>query len=121
MNQDSRSIKSVLVSIDIEEVRGNLDSLLDACFSTEEQMELGTRHIRSTAGRLALKRAVLHLLSDRKGRIPTEKDIVLGRLPNGRPVLVSMPDPPKNLFLSISHTRSTAHGLAVFQEECSAE
>jgi phosphopantetheinyl transferase (holo-ACP synthase) len=121
MNQDARAIKSVLISIDIEEVHDNLDSLLDACFTTEERMELHTRHVRSTAGRLALKRAVLHLLSDRQSCLPTEKDIVLGRLPNGRPVLVTMPDPPKNLFLSVSHTRSTAHGLAVLQEEYNAD
>jgi phosphopantetheinyl transferase (holo-ACP synthase) len=116
MNQQPRPIRSVLVSIDIEEMQGNRDSLLDACFSAEEQIELSTRHVRSTAGRLALKRAVLQLLSDRKDRVLIEKDIVLSRLPNGRPVLVSMPDPPGNLFLSISHTRNTAHGLAVLQE-----
>jgi phosphopantetheinyl transferase (holo-ACP synthase) len=115
MNRETRPIRSVLVSIDIEEVQQGRDSLLNSFFSTEEQRELHPRHIRSTAGRLALKRAVLHLLSDRPSL--TEKDIVLTRLPNGRPALESALDIPKNLFLSISHTKHTAHGLAVLQED----
>ena len=115
MNQHKRLIRSILVSIDIEEVQRDRDALLDTHFSPEERTELATRHVRSTAGRLALKRAVLGLLSDRP--ILTEKDIVLKRLPNNPPLLVSVLDLPGNLFLSISHTRNTAHGLAVLQEQ----
>lgn len=114
MNPHKRLIKSMLVSIDIEEVERDRDTLLDTHFSPEERAELATRHIRSTAGRLALKRAVLGLLSDRPQL--TEKDIVLKRLPNCPPLMVSVLDPPGNLLLSISHTRNTAYGLAVLQE-----
>jgi phosphopantetheinyl transferase (holo-ACP synthase) len=114
MNPHMRLIRSVLVSIDIEEVERNRDALLDTHFSPEERAELAARHIRSAAGRLALKRAILGLLSDRP-RL-TEKDIVLNRLPNSPPLLVSALDPPGNLLLSISHTGNTAYGLAVLQE-----
>jgi phosphopantetheinyl transferase (holo-ACP synthase) len=115
MNQRKQLIRSILVSIDIEEVQRNRDALLDTHFSPEERSELAARHIRSTAGRLALKRAVLGLLSDSPNL--TEKDIVINRLPNNSPLLVSALNPPGNLFLSISHTRNTAHGLAVLQEQ----
>jgi phosphopantetheinyl transferase (holo-ACP synthase) len=115
MNQRKQLIRSILVSLDIEEVQRNRDALLDTHFSPEERAELAARHIRSTAGRLALKRAVLGLLPDRPQL--TEKDIVLKRLPNCPPLLVSVLDPPGNLFLSISHTRNTAYGLAVLQEQ----
>jgi hypothetical protein len=115
MNHRKRLIRSLLVSIDIEEVRQDRDALLEAHFSPEERSELAARHIRSTAGKLALKRAVLSLLPDGPGL--TEKDIIIKRLPNSPPLLVSVLDPPGNLFLSISHTGNTAHGLAVLQED----
>ena len=111
-------ITSVLVSLDIREVAG--DPLLETYFSPEERAELRPRHIRSTAGSLALKRAVLHLLSNGKDGILTEKDIVLSLRPKAGPVLLSLSDRsdvlPGTLFLSISHTKSTAYGLAVLQE-----
>ncbi|MCJ7601696.1 MAG: hypothetical protein MUO63_09375 [Desulfobulbaceae bacterium] len=122
MKSNTRPIRSVLVTLDIVEVQCNREAFLDAFFCTEEREELKTRNVRSTAGRLALKRAVLHLLSEGKDRVLTEKAIVLGRQPNGRPALLSAGDRPtgslsNNLFLSISHTKSTAYGLAVLQED----
>ena len=122
MKSDIRPVRSVLVTVDIEEVRCNRDAFLDACFTDEERAELSARHIRSTAGRLALKRAVRQLVAGWKALVLTEKDIVLGRGPNGRPVLLSLGDRPTglvpdSLFLSISHTKSTAYGLAVLQED----
>jgi len=119
MKSGTKTIRSVLVTLDIKEIQH--DPLLDTYFSAEEQAELSTRHIRSTVGSLALKRAVLHLLFQGKDGGLTEKDIVLGRRPNNRPVLLFLPDRPglslsNTLFLSISHTRSTAYGLAVLQE-----
>jgi phosphopantetheinyl transferase (holo-ACP synthase) len=120
MRSGTKTIRSVLVTLDIKEVQH--DPLLDTYFSAQEQVELSTRHIRSTVGSLALKRAVLHLLSKGKDDVLTEKDIVLGRRPNDRPVLLLLPDHPgaalsNSLFLSISHTRSTAYGLAALQED----
>jgi phosphopantetheinyl transferase (holo-ACP synthase) len=119
MKSDTKTIRSVLVTLDIKEAQH--DPLLDTYFSAEEQVELSTRHIRSTVGSLALKRAVLHLLFQEKSGGLSEKDIVLGRRPNDRPVLLFLPDRPgapqsHTLFLSISHTGSTAYGLAVLQE-----
>jgi phosphopantetheinyl transferase (holo-ACP synthase) len=110
MNQ----IRSILVSIDIDEVQRSREALLNTHFSPEERTELDTRHVRSTAGRLALKRAVLGLLPGRS-RL-TEKDIAITRLPKNPPRLVSKLYAPGNLFLSISHTKNTAYGLAVLQE-----
>jgi phosphopantetheinyl transferase (holo-ACP synthase) len=120
MKSGTKTIRSVLVNLDIKEVQH--DPLLGTYFSAEEQAELSARHIRSTVGSLALKRAVLHLLTKGKDSSLSEKDIVLGRRPNDRPVLLFLPDRPglslpRTFFLSISHTRSTAYGLAVLQED----
>jgi phosphopantetheinyl transferase (holo-ACP synthase) len=114
MNQRKQLIRSILVSIDIEEVQKDREALVNTHFSPEERVELADRHVRSTAGRLALKRAILGHLTDRPTL--TEKDIVISRLPNNPPLLISVLDLPGSLFLSISHTRNTALGLAVLQE-----
>lgn len=113
------TLHSVLVTLDIREVAG--DPLLETYFTPEERAQLRPRHIRSTAGSLALKRAVLQLLSNGKDGILVEKDIVLSLRPKAGPVLLSLSDRsgdvlPGTLFLSISHTKSTAYGLAVLQE-----
>jgi phosphopantetheinyl transferase (holo-ACP synthase) len=123
MSSEIRPIRSVVIAINIAEVERDRESLLITCFQVEEQQELAARHVRSTAGRLALKRAITHLLYDRITL--AEKDVLLGRLADGRPILLSLGHPgngpspfvPHNLFLSISHTRTTAYGLAVLQEE----
>ena len=99
MKSGTKTIRSVLVTLDIKEIQH--DPLLDTYFSAEEQAELSTRHIRSTVGSLALKRAVLRLLSKGKDGGLNEKDIVLGRRPNDRPVLLFLPDRPG---LSLSKT-----------------
>jgi phosphopantetheinyl transferase (holo-ACP synthase) len=119
MTSTTTTIRSVLVTLDIREVQG--DPLLETYFSAGEQAELRNRHIRSTAGSLALKRAVAQLLSNGKDGILVERDIVLGCPRNDRPILLSLPDRPSSslsntLFLSISHTKSTAYGLAVLKE-----
>jgi phosphopantetheinyl transferase (holo-ACP synthase) len=120
MKKDIRPVRSVLVTVDLEEVHLNREALLHSCFTEDERIELSRRHVRSTAGRLALKRAVRQIVA--VGVSPSLRDIVLGRGPNGRPVLLSLgADPagplPDGLFVSISHTRNTAYGLAVLQED----
>jgi hypothetical protein len=114
MNEPQRRITSILVSIDIDEVEKDRDNLLDNHFTPEERTELAPRHIRSTAGRLALKRAILGHLADHPHF--AEKDIVLTGTPRCPPQLISAIRPSGRLFLSISHSKSTAHGLAVLQE-----
>jgi phosphopantetheinyl transferase (holo-ACP synthase) len=123
MSSQIGPVRSVVITINIAEVERDWESLLTTCFQTEEQQELASRHVRSTAGRLALKRAISHLLYNRIAL--AERDVLLGRLADGRPVLLSLGHPgngpffpvPHNLFLSISHTKTTAYGLAVLQED----
>lgn len=115
MTDTNRHIRSTVVSLDIDEVERNRRPLLDAHFSAAERRELAERHVRSTAGRLALKRAVCVLLQD---RLPlAERDIVIRRLPKGPPELAVDLEIAGRLFVSISHSRKTAYGLAVLQEE----
>ncbi len=117
------TVSSVVDMVDISEVKNNRHALLDSSFTPEEQKELEKRHIRSTAGVLALKQALCSLIYQTTGHSPDRKELLILRLPSGRPTLKSMPDHPsyssflrRNLFLSISHSRKTAYGLAVYQE-----
>lgn len=117
---------SSIVTIEIiEHVRQHRDFICSTCFTPEEISELKQRHVRSTAGNLALKRAVLSLLSGKWGIVLQEQDVIISRLESGAPRLLDL-KPGKYdavsavdfdfLFLSISHTKTKAYGLAVYQE-----
>ncbi len=117
------SVFSVVEMVNIQEIRNNHQAVLDLSFSPEEQLELAKRHIRSTAGVLALKKALSSLILKTTGRSVDEKELTITRLKTGKPSLVSWPSSllasslqTENLLLSISHSRTTAYGLAVYQE-----
>lgn len=114
---------SVMEMVDIQEIQNSYQTVLDSSFSPEEQLELAKRHIRSTAGVLALKKALCGLILETTDRTVEEKELIITRLKSGKPSLVTWPDSLSasslqidNLFLSISHSRTTACGLAVYQE-----
>lgn len=123
MGSDVQTVTSMVEMVDIDEVKNNRRAILDSCFNPEEQNELARRHVRSTAGVLALKQALCSLVYQMTGQALIKKDFLISRLATGRPVLKSMPAHLssssfryRNLFLSISHSRQTAYGLAVYQE-----
>lgn len=113
---------TVIKRVAIDQVRHHLPDLMDTAFTRLEQQELHHRHVRSTAGMLALKKALCSLLGQKTGAKFTEKSFVLSHTDSGKPILVSRPpflkdsNPTQTLFLSISHSRHTAYGLAVLQE-----
>lgn len=112
-------VATVLTSLDISEVEKERQALVESAFTTKEKDYLSTRHIRSTAGWLALKKSIVKLVEENSNYVLGEKDIVLQCLADGRPVIsdiVTSVGFARNLFVSISHTRTTAHGLAVLQE-----
>ncbi len=120
---DLQTISSVIEMIDIDKVKDNLLTILDSSFHSVEQKELDKRHIRSTAGVLALKQAICSLIHNTTGLSLERKNVLISRSTTGAPILQSLPDTLKtssfdhrNLFLSISHSRKTAYGLAVYQE-----
>ncbi len=116
----SRVVATVLTSLNIDEVERAGETYFESAFSLLERKYLASRHVRSTAGWLALKKAVIQLLGDKKKCVLSKRDITLKCLPDGRPVIADIAFAEElsvNLFVSISHTRTTAHGLAVLQED----
>lgn len=119
----SNTLTSVVTTIPISEVEENCEHILSSFFNDGEKEELSTRHIRSTAGWLVLKQALCTLLQQMQVQQLSEKDFTLKRTTTGRPYIhdINIEPHEKNtltekLFVSISHTRTTAYGMAVYQE-----
>ncbi len=119
---DKKNLTTVITSLDIAEVEDNLTYIHATHFSENEVVELSKRHVRSTAGWLVLKQALCKLLEQMQLAQLTEKDLSLKRTQSGRPYIEDINIPPakrqellEKLFVSISHTRTTAYGMAVFQ------
>ncbi len=108
--------------VPLSRARESHDELLTRFFSPREASELAGRHPRSTAGRLAAKRALCQLFEELSMDPELrEVDVVLGSDRQGAPRIVELtsdaPIARERLALSISHTRTRALGLAVYQEE----
>lgn len=107
----------------IDEVRGSIDSIHDLHFARAEAAELTSRHPRTTAGALAAKEALCELYEAfAPSRHFTSRDFILGHDESGAPVLHSGPalegrcGSRQGPWISISHTRDQAYGLAVLDE-----
>jgi len=110
-------IRTVLESVPINQARAAKEELLASFFTPSEAQELEQRHPQTTAGFLALKRALKGLLSHRSQGC-TEKDFVLSHGGDGAPILLAGPGAARaRICLSISHTQQRAYGLAVLQED----
>jgi phosphopantetheinyl transferase (holo-ACP synthase) len=81
-------------------------------FSSGEIAELAGRSVQSVAGFLALKSALAALWADAGAAHPSPRDFVLSHHSGGAPRIVQAPPGPANVFVSISHTRNWAYGLA---------
>ncbi len=119
---DKKNLTTVISSLDIAEVEENLTYIHSTHFSENEVAELSKRHVRSTAGWLVLKQALCKLLKQLQLAQLTEKDLSLKRTQSGRPYIKDINIAPakrqelqEKLFVSISHTKTTAYGMAVFQ------
>lgn len=120
--EPSATITTVICSVNISEIKENREYYLSSFFQDEEKAELSMRHIRSTAGWYVLKQAVSKLLNQLGHTHLSESDILLSRTDSGRPFIrnIGSQEDTKqiqlpNLFVSITHTRSIAHGMAVHQ------
>ena len=99
-------------------VREQRNQLRAEHFTPREVAELRRRHLQSTAGALAVKRALCQLVRQLfPGRHFTERDFVLDHNEVGAPVVrelsPTVPIPSKLLAISLTHTRRRALGLAV--------
>ncbi len=121
---DRKRQTTVVCSIAISDVEKTKENILSSSFNTTEKEELAGRHIRSTAGWLVLKKALCRLLEQLDMARLSEIDVSLKRTDAGRPYIADIniqamdkASLTRNLFVSISHNRTTAYGMAVYQEE----
>jgi phosphopantetheinyl transferase (holo-ACP synthase) len=119
------SVLSFMEIVVMDEVTKNGPAVLLECFSDEEKEALSSRAAQTTAGFLALKRALVRMAARLTGRESLrEKDFVLAHDEKGAPRILSMPgsaelDPAsflENLKVSITHTKKHACAVAVYQE-----
>lgn len=111
-------VDAVLERLALGEAERDRDGLAARCLTAEEANEVAPRRLQTLSGFLALKRALCRLFSRVLGcPSPRETDFVLTHRPDGAPSLVRAPaHPDGRIFVSISHTRACAYGLAIFQE-----
>jgi phosphopantetheinyl transferase (holo-ACP synthase) len=92
--------------------------------SAAEQAALGGRHVQSLAGAIALKAALVDLLSSLFPDVElSRRQVELGHEPDGAPEIRSLPvalptlpdGTPAKLYISITHTKEHAIGLAVLE------
>jgi phosphopantetheinyl transferase (holo-ACP synthase) len=118
-------IRSVIHTVPIGECDDNRKSVLADFFTPEEAREMRDRPEQSVAGVLAAKRALVSLCAaiDTK-RLFDEKSFVILHKNNGAPSIIKIPAVSSggrvltkdNFFISITHNRNDACGLAAVQE-----
>ncbi|MFH1437326.1 MAG: hypothetical protein ABIJ56_16595 [Pseudomonadota bacterium] len=120
-----KAIHSYMEIVPIDYVKINRESIGERFFSPQENRLLSSRHVQTTAGFLALKKALVQCFRALSGGVEYgEKDFVLAHGDKGGPKIEKIPDVPgmdakslsANPHGSVSHTKTAACGLAVFQE-----
>ena len=115
-------IRSFLETVSVSAVENALEEILFSHFTKKERALFEQRPVQSIAGQMALKSAVLRLAADLAAAVRLERQHVeIVRDPSGAPRIGSVicADAElkavleNELHLSISHTRTTAVGLAV--------
>jgi phosphopantetheinyl transferase (holo-ACP synthase) len=111
-----------IASVSISEVHDHRAELLDRCFSVDERVHLADATDQTVAGLLAVKRAWVALaLSLNAEAAPvdlSERDVALTHAVGGAPMIGchNAPWVRGPLFISVSHTRTTAHGVVCTQQ-----
>jgi len=105
---------SYLETLQVAAVEAGRRRIEEEHFSPTEVAAFGRRRAQSVAGALALKRALARLLADTGGAPAAPRDFELGHHPSGAPLLLAAPAGVAlaSVFVSISHTRQWAYGLA---------
>lgn len=119
----SSRLRWVVATVPINEVTASIESIVDQHFSRAEAAELSSRHPRTTAGALAAKEALCELYG---ALSPSQRfnsrDFILQHDERGAQVLFE--GPPlvgrgglrHKPWISVSHTRDHAYGLAMVDE-----
>ncbi len=119
---------SFMECVPLADVEADMARLIATCFTLGEAEEVASRRSATTAGFLAVKRALRRLFIEAGGPDALcERDFELTHLENGAPVLTAYPPgdyapgfDPDTVHISISHTRAFAYGLAARQEQTDA-
>ncbi len=102
----------------IADVEGKREELLAAHFSCEESEHLADRPAQTVAGFLAVKDALCEWVkSTEHGLGVARRDFVLSHNAAGAVEVLRCPHgDPKDLRVSVTHTREWAYGLVTHQE-----
>jgi len=112
------STRARLEQVPISAVKEQRDILEAEHLSASETRELSSRGDQTVAGFLAVKRALceLHRETGKTAEV-TPRHFVLTHDPEtGAPTLAAWPEMDGPIFVSISHTRDNAYGLAVVED-----
>lgn len=115
-----RDAVSFLEVVSIAEVERDRAALTAAHFTPGEAAAVARRHVRTTAGMLALKRALAALYGEvTGGGSCRERDFVITNSAGGAPRLAASPAglATERVLISISHSKTWAYGLAVWRRD----
>lgn len=122
MKNKTVTVTSFLEIVPLAGVKRARSDIMRRNFSPKETNRLNNAPLQSIAGMLALKKALAKMTADVCGKRMNGKNIVLSIEKNGAPRLVALPaksgagmPDKKDIRISISHSKTHAYGLAVFQ------
>ena len=112
-------VRSYLETVSIQDTAGAKEAVLEANFSAGEMKRLRRGRVATICGNLAIKRAVKALLRDNGFASLPEKEIAVGRDEDGAPSVLfhARGISSEKVRVSLSHTRCTAYGIAVYEQE----
>jgi phosphopantetheinyl transferase (holo-ACP synthase) len=106
-----------LEAVSISDIARDKEAVLEAYFSRREREKIKNGRVATIGGNLAVKRAAKKVLSASGFSGLVEKTIEIGRGKNGAPEVIFHRDDilDEKVRVSISHTKDTAYGLAVYE------
>jgi phosphopantetheine--protein transferase-like protein len=119
------SIRSCLETVLIQEVKRSREAILCTHFTDDERAAFDQLPVQSIAGQLAVKRAVCRLAAALKSALALScRQVVVLRDQSGAPKIGSISCADEDfralleaeVLVSISHSKTTAIGLAVIAE-----
>jgi holo-[acyl-carrier-protein] synthase len=120
MKNKTVSVTSFLEIVSLASVKRAKSDLVRRNFSPRKTEKLNSAPLQTIAGVIALKKALVKMITAVCGKRMSGKDIVLSHDKNGAPRLIAMPEiagvgmpDKKNIRISVSHTKTHAYGLAV--------
>jgi phosphopantetheinyl transferase (holo-ACP synthase) len=117
MNRGKREVWSCLEAVSTKDTARDTGAVLEAYFTGREIEKIKDGRVETICGNLAVKRAAKKVLFAGGFSGLSEKSIEIGRGKDGAPQVIFCRDDiaGEEIRVSISHTRDTAYGLAVYE------